>query len=267
MRPASPAPEGLYDPTYEHDACGVALVATLTGEPSHAIVVQALTALVNLEHRGASGAEVDSGDGAGILVQVPDEFLRGVVDFPLPPAGHYAVGNVFLPGATARRRRSRASRRSPPKRASSCSAGGCCPRRSVWSVRTAASVMPAFRQLYVAAPGAERLRHRARPAGLPAAQARGAGHRRRPLPVAVEPDPGLQGDAHDRAARAVLPRPVGPALRQCAGPGALAGSRPTRSRRGRSRTPIASSPTTARSTPCEATATGCTPVSRSSPPT
>src|SRR3954454_4164402 len=78
MRPVSPAsaaslarlgPEGLYDPTYEHDACGVALLATLTGEPSHAIVVQALTALVNLEHRGASGAEVDSGDGAGILVQ------------------------------------------------------------------------------------------------------------------------------------------------------------------------------------------------------
>ena len=133
MRPASPAPDGLYDPTYEHDACGVALVATLTGEPSHAIVVQALTALVNLEHRGASGAEVDSGDGAGILVQVPDEFLRGVVDFPLPPAGHYAVGNVFLPvrrhGRGDRRHRGD-RRRGGPRR---CSAGGCSRRRPVWS--------------------------------------------------------------------------------------------------------------------------------------
>jgi len=94
---AVPAPQGLYDGRHEHDACGVAFVATLTGRPDHSIVEKALTALRNLEHRGASGAEVESGDGAGILVQVPDEFLRGVVGFPLPPAGEYAVGLVFLP--------------------------------------------------------------------------------------------------------------------------------------------------------------------------
>ena len=80
-----PPPQGLYDPRHEHDACGVAFVATLTGEASHDIVAKALTALRNLDHRGAAGAEVNSGDGAGILLQVPDAFLREVVDFELPP--------------------------------------------------------------------------------------------------------------------------------------------------------------------------------------
>lgn len=96
--PHFPAPQGLYDPRHEHDACGVAFVATLTGVPSHDIVAQALTALRNLDHRGAAGAEVNSGDGAGILMQVPDAFLRDVVDFQLPPVGSYAVGTAFLPG-------------------------------------------------------------------------------------------------------------------------------------------------------------------------
>ena len=94
---AQPAPQGLYDGRHEHDACGVAFVATLTGVPSHDIVDKALTALRNLEHRGASGAEPDSGDGAGILFQVPDRFLRESVEFELPAAGHYAVGIGFLP--------------------------------------------------------------------------------------------------------------------------------------------------------------------------
>ncbi|WP_460817015.1 glutamate synthase large subunit [Nocardioides korecus] len=95
---AFPPPQGLYDGAHEHDACGVAFVATMTGEPSHTIVHQALTALRNLEHRGAAGAEVNSGDGAGILMQVPDRFLREVVDFDLPTKGAYAVGTAFLPG-------------------------------------------------------------------------------------------------------------------------------------------------------------------------
>src|SRR5919107_2003489 len=84
--------EGLYDGQHEHDACGVAFVATLTGEPSRDIVDKALTALRNLDHRGASGAEAHSGDGAGILLQVPDAFLRAVCEVELPPAGAYAVG-------------------------------------------------------------------------------------------------------------------------------------------------------------------------------
>ena len=91
-----PGAQGLYDPAREHDACGVAFVATLTGIPSHDIVVKALKALTNLEHRGASGSEPDSGDGAGILLQVPDLFLRKNVDFELPAAGGYAVGTAFF---------------------------------------------------------------------------------------------------------------------------------------------------------------------------
>ena len=94
---AFPAAQGLYDPGAEHDACGVAFVATLTGRPSHEIVALGLTALLNLDHRGASGAEPDSGDGAGILLQVPDRFLRRVIDAELPAAGEYAVGMAFLP--------------------------------------------------------------------------------------------------------------------------------------------------------------------------
>ena len=97
-RHTGPPAQGLYDPRFEHDACGVAFVATLTGEASHDIVAKALTALRNLDHRGAAGAETNSGDGAGILLQVPDAFLRAVVDFELPPPGGYAVGTAFLDG-------------------------------------------------------------------------------------------------------------------------------------------------------------------------
>ncbi|MFH8793155.1 glutamate synthase large subunit [Streptomyces sp. NPDC017941] len=87
----------MYDPRNEHDACGVGFVATLTGVASHELVEQALTVLRNLEHRGATGSEPDSGDGAGILLQVPDAFLREAAAFELPAPGAYAVGIAFLP--------------------------------------------------------------------------------------------------------------------------------------------------------------------------
>ncbi|HKY57719.1 MAG TPA: glutamate synthase large subunit [Aeromicrobium sp.] len=89
--------EGLYDPQNEHDACGVAFVATLTGQASNDIVVKGLTALRNLDHRGAVGAEENTGDGAGILLQTPDRFLREVAGVDLPPVGEYAAGMAFLP--------------------------------------------------------------------------------------------------------------------------------------------------------------------------
>ena len=92
----TPNAVGLYDPANEHDACGVAMVATLNKLPTHEIVSKALTALRNLEHRGASGAEVDSGDGAGILIQIPDKFYRSVVNFDLPKASEYATGIFFV---------------------------------------------------------------------------------------------------------------------------------------------------------------------------
>ena len=94
---ARPTAQGLYDPAYEHDACGVGFVARLDGVASHDIVEKGLEVLRNLDHRGATGADTAAGDGAGILVQVPDAFLRRVVDAELPAKGSYAVGMAFLP--------------------------------------------------------------------------------------------------------------------------------------------------------------------------
>ncbi len=94
---AVPQAQGLYDPRNEHDACGVAFVADAQGRRSRSIVAMGLTALHNLDHRGAAGSEPNSGDGAGILTQVPDALLRASVDFDLPPAGEYAVGVAFMP--------------------------------------------------------------------------------------------------------------------------------------------------------------------------
>ncbi|OFW40273.1 MAG: glutamate synthase subunit alpha [Acidobacteria bacterium RIFCSPLOWO2_12_FULL_67_14b] len=93
----APGDQGLYRSRDEHDACGVGFVAHIKGRRSHGIVRQALDLLINLEHRGACGSDPDTGDGAGILVQMPDGFLRQSVGFPLPPAGSYGAGLVFLP--------------------------------------------------------------------------------------------------------------------------------------------------------------------------
>ncbi|MDN6555988.1 MAG: glutamate synthase large subunit [Acidipropionibacterium acidipropionici] len=101
--------QGLYDPSLEHDACGVAFVATMTGVASHKIVEQALEVLRNLDHRGATGADPAAGDGAGILIQVPDAFLRKSTGLRLPAPGSYAVGLAFMPVDEASRARSRAA--------------------------------------------------------------------------------------------------------------------------------------------------------------
>jgi len=98
---AVPPAQGLYDPSAEHDACGVAFVVDARGRRSRAIIDQGLTALHNLDHRGAAGAEPSSGDGAGILTQIPDALLRQEVGFFLPGAGSYAVGMAFLPADEA----------------------------------------------------------------------------------------------------------------------------------------------------------------------
>ena len=213
--------EGLYDPRFEHDACGVAFVATLTGVPSHDIVDQALTALRNLDHRGAAGAEVNSGDGAGILIQVPDAFLREVVDFDLPPHHSYAVGTGFFagdaddvaksrqpleeiaaeeglagPGLARGARAGRGPRLDRPQRDADVRAG-LRGRRRLARVRDGAG-----------APGV-----------LPA-QARREGGRRL-LPVALRAHPRLQGHADHRPARPLLPRPRRPAGRLGAGGRAL----------------------------------------------
>ena len=127
---AVPSARGLYDPRFEHDSCGVSFVVHIQGVASHRIVQTGLGALCSMEHRGATGAEPDTGDGAGILLQVPDKFLRKVAKregraasstgagntgtsntagFELPARGAYAVGLAFLPADTNLAEKSRAA--------------------------------------------------------------------------------------------------------------------------------------------------------------
>ncbi|MGD8913248.1 MAG: glutamate synthase large subunit [Candidatus Thiodiazotropha sp.] len=100
---ALPPKQGLYDPANEHDACGVGFVANIKGVKSHDTVRQGLEILDRLTHRGAVGADPKAGDGAGILLQIPDGFFRGIVEFALPEVGDYAIGMVFLPQNSASR--------------------------------------------------------------------------------------------------------------------------------------------------------------------
>ena len=99
--PDLPQAQGLYDPRFEHDSCGVGFVVDMLGRKSNAILNQALTAVCCLNHRGAAGAEADTGDGAGVTIQTPDAFFRAVVPFDLPRPGDYATGIAFLPGVAA----------------------------------------------------------------------------------------------------------------------------------------------------------------------
>lgn len=94
---------GLYDPSFEHDACGIGFVVHIKGKPSHQIVAQGLSMLCRLEHRGGRGSDPESGDGAGIMLQIPHDFLQKKTDLDLPQPGQYAVGMVFLPKDLARR--------------------------------------------------------------------------------------------------------------------------------------------------------------------
>jgi glutamate synthase (ferredoxin) len=107
-RPGLPPKQGLYDPRFEHDACGVGFVVNIKGDKSHQIVEQALTVLENLDHRGACGCEENTGDGAGILLQVPHAFFQDACEglgIHLPEPGQYGVGVIFLPPEREERRR------------------------------------------------------------------------------------------------------------------------------------------------------------------
>jgi len=95
-----PKPQGLYDPRNEHDACGIGFVANISGEKSHDIILKGIEILINLTHRGACGCDPQTGDGAGVLIQIPHAFFEGEcsrLGFPLPSPGEYGVGMVFLP--------------------------------------------------------------------------------------------------------------------------------------------------------------------------
>ena len=164
---AVPAAQGLYDPRNESDSCGVACLADLRGRPSHSLIETALTALHNMDHRGAAGAEPSSGDGSGITVAVPDEFLRAVAGVPLPAPGSYATGIAFLPVDEAARDRVKAVV------AETAAVEGLrvlgwrpVPVDPAGVGPSALEVMPAFEQLFVSAEHAEHTEHTEPPSGL-----------------------------------------------------------------------------------------------------
>src|SRR5579871_4929832 len=101
-----PAPQGLYNPQNEHDACGIGFVASIKGHKSHDIILKGIQVLINLTHRGACGCDPETGDGAGLLIQIPHEFFaretsrpgrRNEPGFTLPDPGEYGVGQIFFP--------------------------------------------------------------------------------------------------------------------------------------------------------------------------
>ncbi len=153
--PSRPA-EGLYDPAFEHDACGVAFVAQLSGEASHDIVAKGLTALENLDHRGATGADAAAGDGAGMLLQVPDAFFRAVADFDLPEAGGYAMGMAFLPQSPVKRAQAkRTIEYIAVEEGLDILGWRLVPSDDSTLSPISREVMPVFEQLFLTAPGGE----------------------------------------------------------------------------------------------------------------
>ena len=210
----APSSQGLYNPAFEHDACGVAMVADMHGRRSRDIVDKAITALVNLEHRGAQGAEPHTGDGAGILLQVPDEFLRAVVEFDLPEYGSYATGIAFLPQSS----KDAATACEAVEKIAEAEGLEVLGWREVPTDESslgalARDAMPTFRQLFIA----RRLGHgsrapRVRRAQACRARARHQGTRpgrprprNRLLPKPFRSDVRLQGHADHAAAQGVLP--------------------------------------------------------------
>jgi glutamate synthase (NADPH/NADH) large chain len=264
----------MYNPAYEHDSCGVAMVADMHGRRSRDIVDKAITALLNLEHRGAQGAEPNTGDGAGILIQVPDEFLRAVLQeqgaFELPPLGKYATGIAFLP--QSRKDATRACEavekiveaeglkvlgwRDVPTDESSLGA-------------LARDAMPTFRQLFIAGESGMELERRAyviRKRAEHELGTRGPGQDGPGRETVYFPS--LSGNTLVYKGMLTTPQlrafyldlqdqRMTSALASC-----TRASPPTPSRPGRWRTRSGWSPTTVRSTPSTATRTGCGPARR-----
>jgi glutamate synthase domain-containing protein 2/glutamate synthase domain-containing protein 1/glutamate synthase domain-containing protein 3 len=153
-----PKAVGLYDPRFEHDACGVGMVARLDNTPTNEVVSRALTALENLEHRGAAGADPRTGDGAGILMQMPDELMRGVAGFELPAVGRYGVLMCFLPTDDGPRRRvEELLERTVEAEGQRLLGWRDVPIDEAETGEVAAACRPVIRQLFVAAGEAEAL--------------------------------------------------------------------------------------------------------------
>ena len=270
-----PPAQGLYDPRAEHDACGVGFVVHMKGQRSHDIVRKALNVLINLEHRGACGCEANTGDGAGILIQTPDAFLRKVAPCSLPAAGSYGAGLIFLPHQEHDRERIKSLITSIVDEEGATLVGWRdVPTDNRLVGESAVATQPVFKQLFIGSPvagdgscvGAEVRAQALRDPQAGRKRRRQAAAQERALaplllhrqPVGEDAD--LQGDAPGAAARADVPRPLGPR------PPVLAGARTPALQHehvpvvaaGASRT--ATSRTTARSTRCAATSTGCAPA-------
>src|SRR5262245_36914225 len=150
MLHARPRRHGLYDPRFEHDACGVAFVVDMAGRASHDIVATAIGALCNLEHRGATGAEVNTGDGAGVLLQIPDAYYRAVAGVDLPRPGAYVTGIAFLPPVEDEARAAVAAIEAIAADEGLCVLGWRAVATDPSALgQSAQAVMPAFRQVFL----------------------------------------------------------------------------------------------------------------------
>ena len=231
-----PQRQGLYDPRFEHDACGVGFVVDMKGRASHDDrAARDLGALLNLEHRGATGAETNTGDGAGILIQMPDAFLRAVVGVELPAAGEYAAGMAFLP--TDEDARAQGDRRRRSGRGERRLEGARLARRPFSDSmigEQARETMPEFRQLFISGNGGsgmdlerrayvirKRIEHEVGDVYFPSLSARTLVYK------GMLPCPQLAASSPISSTRAARRR-----SRSC-----TPASRRTRSRRGRSRIP------------------------------
>ncbi|MGH7288597.1 MAG: glutamate synthase subunit alpha, partial [Myxococcota bacterium] len=159
MNPRVPRKQGLYDPAFEHDACGVGFVANIAGEASHDVVQRGIQVLVNLGHRGACGCDPESGDGAGLLVQIPDALLRrecAARGIELPERERYAVGMVFLAQNPAAAAQQEAHFERIVKREGQALLGWRdVPHEPTAIGRLARAGLPRIRQVFIAAKGRE----------------------------------------------------------------------------------------------------------------
>ncbi len=212
MKAGLPPAQGLYDPRHEHDACGVGFVAHIKGRKSHDIVAKGLTILNNLRHRGATGADPLHGDGAGLLVQIPDAFFReemGRQGVKLPKAGAYGVGMIFLPrNPAARAACVREIERAIANEGQTLLGWRKVPVDDSSLGETARGTMPVISQVFVGAGRGSLDRPRPR---HPRARAFERGRLLRA--VVLAPHHRLQGDAARRAGRSLLPRRDRQALR------------------------------------------------------
>jgi glutamate synthase (NADPH/NADH) large chain len=153
MYPGIPEKQGLYDPQFEHDSCGVGFVVDMHGRKSHTIVRKGIQVLVNLQHRGAKGCEVNTGDGAGITIQVPDAFLRAEtkkLGITLPEAGKYGVGMVFLPrNAESRKQCEERFEQAVKKSGQTVLGWRDVPTDNSMIGNSAKAVEPVFRQIFI----------------------------------------------------------------------------------------------------------------------